>query len=72
MKILKLPIETRINCDCGCEFEFDMDDIEHQGIVCGELRVYTRAVIDCPFCHKRHTLQEEMIDREKGDIKNEC
>ena len=26
MKILKLPIDTIIKCECGCEFEVEYED----------------------------------------------
>ncbi len=30
MKILKLPFDTTIKCDCGCEFEFDFEDVKRE------------------------------------------
>ena len=61
MKIIKLPIETKITCECGCEFEFDTDDIEQIGYVLLDGTTYNHLIVDCPFCKQRHTIQEKMI-----------
>lgn len=62
MKIIKLPVATIIKCDCGCTFEFDTDDIEQIGYEMLNGTTYSRLVVDCPFCKKRHTIQEKMIE----------
>ena len=63
MKILKLPVDTKISCECGCKFEFDVDDVERHVCLFGDDCVYSRITIDCPFCGSRHTLQEKTSKR---------
>lgn len=72
MKILKLPVETTVVCDCGCEFEFDASDLIQHGYFISEGfrggRTHSRLVVDCPFCKISHTIQEKIIDHtKKGD-----
>ena len=62
MKIIKLPIETKITCECGCEFEFDIDDLEHQVSWTNNELIYSRTIVDCPYCKHRHTLNEESFN----------
>ena len=66
MKVLKLPIDMKINCECGCDFEFDTDDIEQVGYTLMNGTTYSRVVVDCPFCKCRHILHEKIIKREIG------
>lgn len=60
MKIIKLPIETKITCECGCEFEFDYDDIEQDVYWASDGFVYSRDIVKCPFCKHIHVLQEKL------------
>lgn len=59
MKILKIPFETTIKCECGCEFEFDCDDIEVTGhrIMYGfDYKEIRQLSIQCPVCKRDHEL----------------
>lgn len=67
MEIIKLPVDTKIICECGCEFEFNTNDVEQVGYEILDGTVYSRVVVDCPFCQYRHTLQEKTINHKKGD-----
>lgn len=64
MKILKLPVETKIACGCGCVFEFDMDDVEQIGCYTYAdvvNKVHSKLAVDCPFCKHRHIIQDIII-----------
>ena len=59
MKILKLPFDTTIKCDCGCEFEFGSEDIKKEEMpVYNGVGAYTVTMIyvTCPLCGKGHEL----------------
>lgn len=64
MKILKLPVDTKISCECGCEFEFEIDDTQQQGYYTTDGLTYSKIVVDCPFCKQRHIIQEKTFGSE--------
>lgn len=57
MKIIKLPFETKIKCNCGCEFEFDTNDIFITEF-CSFGSVSKDLFVHCPICKKPHTLKQ--------------
>ena len=61
MRILKLPIVTRINCECGCEFEFDAEDVIVSTIFADNTE-YNHYYIHCPLCKKTHNLNTKQED----------
>lgn len=68
MIIIKNPYEEqrRIECRCGIEFEWDIDDVDSEYIqkavpmfgVYSIRKIYVR----CPFCTKRHDINEIVED----------
>lgn len=66
MKILKLPIDTKIRCECGCEFEFDTDDVIVNSYYsdCNERKQY---YVNCPFCK-----EECYLETKQEETKHHC
>lgn len=61
MKILKLPFDTTIKCDCGCEFEFGLEDVkERKGhfSYASPNSIVTEKYVQCPICGEYHELLE--------------
>lgn len=63
MKILKLPFDMKIICECGCEFEFDYEDVcidTYNNVkVGGDVHNIHRTSVMCHICHRYHDLKEE-------------
>ena len=57
MKILKMPFDTIIKCDCGCEFEFGPEDIKKDEEY-GFSGIYKITYVTCPICGEEHSLLE--------------
>ena len=60
MKILKLPFENKITCECGCEFEFDYSDLEIDERIFsfGNRNNIVRILyVECPFCKHKITIE---------------
>ena len=55
MKILKLPVDTKISCECGCEFEFEPEDVKVSSMFSNNIQ-HNFYYIHCPFCKKSHNL----------------
>lgn len=68
MKILELPVDTTIECECGCKFEFDVGYDTNVISIYSDYLVGQKIVVDCPFCEKRHNLKTiEKNTNLKGD-----
>ena len=53
MKILELPVETTIECDCGCKFEYDTDDVTVR-VVFNDWIENRWLEVQCPLCKKQY------------------
>lgn len=62
MKILKMPFETKISCECGCEFEFEANDVDQTGYYMNDGRIYSCLRVICPVCKRQHILQEKISE----------
>lgn len=62
MKILKLPVDTKISCECGCEFEFEPEDVGVDLFYTESEEANKHYHVTCPFCKDTIMLYP---DREK-------